>query len=183
MLKASGPKAARGWAAAAIVFLIAGGPGRTQQSGVRVLEHFKCSGKVGTYSAGIADRSIGGGDNMCYFVSQSEVGRKILRACPIATNCEVVATVKNDSSGGDWSPIITHVISQERRKCRWSGCFHPKLFHSARILQSGRHDRYSGQPLYWSWRHSANARKYASSPARHCHLAVHGWCRSCLRDP
>jgi hypothetical protein len=114
MSKPSGLKAARGWAAAAIVCLIAGGTGRAQQPDVRVLERFTCSGKVGSYFAGIADRSIGGGINMCYFVSQSEVGRRILRTCPVDTNCHVIATVKIDSSGGYSSAIITDVISARK---------------------------------------------------------------------
>jgi hypothetical protein len=45
---------------------------------IKVFEHFTCSGKVGSYFAGIADRSIGGGDSMCYFISNSDVGKRIL---------------------------------------------------------------------------------------------------------
>jgi hypothetical protein len=74
---------------------------------VKVLEQFTCSGTVGSSSTGIADRSIGGGDSMCYFVSQSDVGRKILGTCSVGSNCRIVGTVKNDQNGGDWSPIIT----------------------------------------------------------------------------
>jgi hypothetical protein len=48
-------------------------------------------------------------DNMRYFVSNSDVGRRILKTCPIGTDCHVVGTVENDQDAGDWSPIITEV--------------------------------------------------------------------------
>src|SRR6516164_2373941 len=78
---------------------------------VKTIEHFTCSGTIGTYFAGIADRSIGSGDSMCYFISQSDVGRKILRTCGIGKKCRVTATVKNDQTAGDWSPIIVDVVN------------------------------------------------------------------------
>src|SRR4029077_12451407 len=55
-----------------------------------------------------------GGDSMCYFVSGSKIGKRILRACPIGSECHVVATVKNDAAGGDWSPIIIALIEVNR---------------------------------------------------------------------
>jgi hypothetical protein len=81
---------------------------------VKTFQLFSCSGTVGRYSTGIADQSIGGGDNMCYFVSQSPVGREILSTCTLGSQCRVVGTVKNDQEGGDWSPIITDVITVTR---------------------------------------------------------------------
>lgn len=48
---------------------------------------------------------------MCYFVSQSSVGKKILKSCPVGGNCSVVGTITNDQDAGDWSPIITAVTS------------------------------------------------------------------------
>ena len=75
----------------------------------RVLKNFTCSGVVGSYRTGIADSSIGGGDSMCYFVSESGEGKRILDACPRGANCEVVGTVKSDNNGGDWSPTIIAV--------------------------------------------------------------------------
>jgi hypothetical protein len=87
------------------------GPEAAEQPHTKVIEHFTCSGKVGNNFAGIADHSIGSGDNMCYFVSQSADGRRILKTCTIGTNCQVVGTVINDEGVGDWSPIITDVIS------------------------------------------------------------------------
>jgi hypothetical protein len=80
----------------------------------QVIQNFKCSGKVGSYFAGIADHSIGGGDSMCYFVSQSDIGRRILKICSVGSNCQVVGTVINDQDAGDWSPIITDIIKIER---------------------------------------------------------------------
>jgi hypothetical protein len=83
---------------------------------VKVINDFTCTGKLGPYSAGIADRSIGGGDSMCYFVSQSAVGRSILNTCTVGSNCRVVGTVKNDQDGGDWSPIITDIVSVRKQR-------------------------------------------------------------------
>jgi hypothetical protein len=80
----------------------------------KVFEHFTCSGKVGNYFAGIADHSIGSGDSMCYFVSQSDVGRKILKICTVGNSCQVLGTVINDQDAGDWSPIITDIIKIEK---------------------------------------------------------------------
>jgi hypothetical protein len=80
----------------------------------KVIQNFKCSGKVENYFAGIADHSIGGGDSMCYFVSQSDIGRRILKICIVGSNCQVVGTVINDQDAGDWSPIITDIIKIER---------------------------------------------------------------------
>lgn len=82
---------------------------------VTVRKHFTCSGIIGSYSTGIADQSIGGGDDMCYFVSQSAAGRDILTHCAVGSNCRVVATVKNDELGGDWSPIITDISTVKRQ--------------------------------------------------------------------
>jgi hypothetical protein len=76
---------------------------------IRVFEHFTCSGKVGGYFAGVADRSIGSGDSMCYFISNSDVGRKILKACKVGLGCHVVGTVNNDQDAGDWSPVIVKI--------------------------------------------------------------------------
>jgi hypothetical protein len=88
-----------------------GGTARAEQPHVKTFEHFTCSRKIADYSTKlIADRSIGSGDSMCYFFSQSAVGRLILNTCPIGTdNCKVTGTVKNDEDGGDSSPIITSV--------------------------------------------------------------------------
>ena len=83
---------------------------------IKVFEHFTCSGKVGSYFAGIADRSIGGGDSMCYFISNSDVGKRILKACKIGVGCQVVGTVNNDQDAGDWSPIIVEVNTIARRR-------------------------------------------------------------------
>ena len=80
----------------------------------KVIQNFKCTGKVGNYFAGIADHSIGGGDSMCYFVSQSDVGRRILKVCILGSNCQVVGTVINDQDAGDWSPIITDIRKIEK---------------------------------------------------------------------
>jgi hypothetical protein len=74
---------------------------------------FTGSGKIGTYFAGHgADRSIGSGDNMCYFVSTSDIGKRILRLCPVGTTCRVSADVVNDR----FSPIITKLYSVDRVK-------------------------------------------------------------------
>jgi serine protease Do len=88
-----------------------GGTARAEQAHVKTFVHFTCSGRVADYSIKlIADRSIGSGDSMCYFSSQSAVGRLILTTCPVGTDdCKVIGTVKNDDDGGDWSPIITSV--------------------------------------------------------------------------
>jgi hypothetical protein len=83
---------------------------------IRVLKQFTCSGKVGSYFAGIADRSIGGGDNMCYFISNSGVGKKILKNCKIGENCRVIGTVDNDADAGDWSPIIVDIDLVKRMR-------------------------------------------------------------------
>jgi hypothetical protein len=80
----------------------------------KIIHNFKCSGKVGDYFAGIADHSIGGGDSMCYFVSQSDIGRRILKVCIVGSNCRVLGTVTNDDDAGDWSPIITDIIKVDR---------------------------------------------------------------------
>jgi hypothetical protein len=84
---------------------------------IKVFKQFTCSGKVGNYSvSNTVDRSIGGGDSMCYFASASDVGRKILRTCPLGVvDCHLVGTVENDQNGGDWSPIITDVTKVTRR--------------------------------------------------------------------
>lgn len=87
-----------------------------QKPNIKVIKDFKCSGKIAAYSTGIADRSVGEGDSMCYFNSQSTEGRKILGACPLGTNCEVTATVKNDQDAGDWSPTITDVSKVARTR-------------------------------------------------------------------
>ncbi|MBA4033534.1 MAG: hypothetical protein C0480_02865 [Bradyrhizobium sp.] len=76
---------------------------------IKVMKHFVCSGKLATYSVSIADRSIGGGDEMCYFVSRSDVGRAILKRCRIGQHCRVVGTVHNNTDEGDWSPIIVEL--------------------------------------------------------------------------
>jgi hypothetical protein len=85
--------------------------GVSQPSHIKVFKQFTCSGKVGTYSVSNAvDRSIGSGDGMCYFASASDVGRKILKTCPLGVvDCHLVGTVENDQNGGDWSPIITDI--------------------------------------------------------------------------
>jgi hypothetical protein len=80
--------------------------GDSAEAKQQIFQHEKCDGKVASYSAGVADRSIGSGDSMCYFVSSSEIGKRILRTCPIGSECHVLATVKNDAALGDWSPII-----------------------------------------------------------------------------
>jgi hypothetical protein len=87
-----------------------------EQSHIKVFEHFTCSGTVGTYSTGIADRSIGSGDSMCYFISESAVGRRILNTCGIGLSCRVLGTVKNDNDAGDWSPTIVDVIALIRQR-------------------------------------------------------------------
>jgi hypothetical protein len=70
-----------------------------------------CSGKIGTYFAGHgADRSIGSSDNMCYFVSTSDIGKRILSTCPVGTKCRVDAAVVNDR----FSQIITRLYSVKR---------------------------------------------------------------------
>jgi hypothetical protein len=74
-----------------------------------VSDHFTCSGKVVKLGTGDADRSIGGGDSMCYFPSQSSVGRQIFAACPLDSECEILGRVETDRSAEDWSPIITRV--------------------------------------------------------------------------
>jgi hypothetical protein len=77
---------------------------------IKVFRHATCAGKVGNYSVGVTtDRSIGSGDNMCYFASNSDLGRKILKTCPIGTDCHVIGTVENDQDAGDWSPVITEI--------------------------------------------------------------------------
>jgi hypothetical protein len=81
-----------------------------EKSTTKSFEHFTCSGKVGEYSSGVADRSIGSGDSMCYFASNTALGRIILITCAVGTNCRVIGTVNNDEEEGDWSPIITEVI-------------------------------------------------------------------------
>jgi hypothetical protein len=81
----------------------------------KVFDHFMCSGKIGTYFAGHgADRSIGSGDSMCYFVSTSDLGKRILSLCPVGTTCRMSATVENDYDAEDWSPIITRLYSVKR---------------------------------------------------------------------
>jgi len=79
------------------------------QSHIKVFKDFTCSGKVGSYFAGIADRSIGSGDSMCYFISNSDIGRRILKDCKIGVGCKVLGTVNNDNNAGDWSPIIVEI--------------------------------------------------------------------------
>jgi hypothetical protein len=56
------------------------------------------------------------GDSMCYFVSGSEIGKRILKSCPVGTTCRVAATVENDQDAGDWSPIITRIYSVNMTK-------------------------------------------------------------------
>jgi hypothetical protein len=80
-----------------------------------VSDHFTCSGKIAKLTTQGADRSIGGGDNMCYFPSESAIGHQILAACPLDSECEIVGRVENDRSAGDWSPIITRVYKVRRR--------------------------------------------------------------------
>jgi hypothetical protein len=46
---------------------------------------------------------------MCYFISNSDVGKKILKNCKIGERCRVVGTVNNDQDAGDWSPIIVKI--------------------------------------------------------------------------
>jgi hypothetical protein len=82
----------------------------------KVLTHFECSGMVSRLSTGNADLSIGGGDSMCYFISESAIGKRILRTCHIGLICRVIGTVKNDDSGGDWSPIIIDVTDVTKPK-------------------------------------------------------------------
>jgi hypothetical protein len=85
-----------------------------EQPHIKVLEHFTCSGKIGGYFSGIADHSIGGGDSMCYFISNSDVGRRILKTCKVGMSCQVVGTVNNDQDAGDWSPIIVEINKIKR---------------------------------------------------------------------
>ena len=59
--------------------------------------------------SGIADRSIGSGDSMCYFISNSDIGRRILKDCKVGVGCKVLGTVNNDKRAGDWSPVIVEV--------------------------------------------------------------------------
>jgi hypothetical protein len=74
-------------------------------------DRLTCSGKIGTYFAGHgADRSIGSGDNMCYFVSTSDIGKRILSTCPVGTTCRISADVVNDR----FSSIITKLYSVGR---------------------------------------------------------------------
>ena len=79
-----------------------------------MLKHFVCAGKLATYSVSIADRSIGGGVEMCYFVARSDVGRAILKRCRIGQHCRVVGTVHNNTDEGDWSPIIVELDRGQR---------------------------------------------------------------------
>ena len=51
---------------------------------------------------------------MCHFISQSDVGRRILKICSVGTNCQVMGTVVNDQDAGDWSPINTDIIKIEK---------------------------------------------------------------------
>jgi hypothetical protein len=81
----------------------------------KVFEHLTCSGTLSKYGAGIADRSIGSGDNMCYFASQSDAGKQILAVCSIGAQCHVTGTVINDQDAGDWSPIIVHAIDVRKQ--------------------------------------------------------------------
>jgi hypothetical protein len=84
----------------------------SQPSHVKVFKRFTCAGKVGSYSeSGAVDRSIGSGDSMCYFASASDVGRRILKACPLGVDCHLLGTVGNDEDGGDWSPIVTDITT------------------------------------------------------------------------
>ena len=72
-----------------------------------------CSGKIGTYFAGHgADRSIGSGDSICYFISTSDLGKRILSLCPVSATCRMSAGVVNDYG----SLIITKLYSVERVK-------------------------------------------------------------------
>jgi hypothetical protein len=87
-----------------------------KEPSTKVFEHFTCSGQIANYSAGAADRSVGSGDSMCYFLSGSEIGKRILKLCPVGTTCRVGATVENDQDAGDWSPIVTHIYSVVRTK-------------------------------------------------------------------
>ena len=63
---------------------------------LKIIEHFTCSGIVHNYAAGDADRSIGGGDSMCYFSSKSSVGQSILSICSVGAKCRLMGTVEND---------------------------------------------------------------------------------------
>lgn len=82
---------------------------------MKAFDHFTCSGKIAKLSNGRANRSIGGGDNMCYFESESAVGRQILTSCPVDSDCQVVGVVNNDMDAEDWSPIITRLYDVRRR--------------------------------------------------------------------
>jgi len=100
-----------------LALLLSTGASCAQERRPSINFNYTCSGKVGPYSTGIADRSIGGGDNMCYFVSQSPVGRSILAACKVGSNCRVVGTVKEaGEDDSDWSPIITDVVSIRKKR-------------------------------------------------------------------
>jgi hypothetical protein len=86
-------------------------------SRAKVLKHFECSGMIANYSTGIADLSIGGGDAMCYFVSESTIGKRILRTCHVGQHCRVIGTVKNEEGPDtDWSPTIIDMESVRRIK-------------------------------------------------------------------
>ena len=92
---------------------------KVEKYSLREIKNFTCSGKVGSYSVdAAADRSIGSGDSMCYFASDSAVGRIILKTCPVGTECNVIGTVQNreGEGGGDWSPIISTISSVVRPK-------------------------------------------------------------------
>jgi hypothetical protein len=80
--------------------------------------HFTCSGKIAKLKLGTgdADRSIGCGDSMCYFPSQSAVGHQILAACPLDGECQILGRVEKDVSAGECSPIITHVYKVQLRR-------------------------------------------------------------------
>jgi hypothetical protein len=82
---------------------------------MNVSDHFTCSGRIAKLGTQGADRSIGGGDSMCYFPSKSAIGRQILAACPLESECEIIGRVENDRSAEDWSPIITRVYKVRRR--------------------------------------------------------------------
>jgi hypothetical protein len=71
-----------------------------EQPHIKAGEHLICFGKVGSYSVGIAGRSIGSGNSMCYFIFETYAGKEISKTCSIGASCKVIGTAKDDQDTG-----------------------------------------------------------------------------------
>jgi hypothetical protein len=83
------------------------GPAHAESSG-DVNDRATCSGKIAKSTVDGPDRLIQFDDDVCYFSSKSSIGRQILAACPLDSECEILGRVetKIGPAGDSWGIIL-----------------------------------------------------------------------------